>query len=181
MGRVGWGHVTDRAPQSPGSRIVIDEVRPRTLTAAYPAKAVIGESVKVSADIFRDGHDLLAARCRWRPVGDRKWRDTPLTLLTNDRWEGVIEPSAFGMHEFLVEAWTDRVATWVHDVEIKHAAGQEIALELEEGARLLTERAEQLPAADRPLLEQAAATLRDENLSLEQRLAAGVDRTISDA
>ena len=165
----------------PDSRIVIDEVRPRTLTAAYPAKAVIAESVRVSADIFRDGHDLLAARCRWRPVGDKKWRDAPMSLVVNDRWEGILEPSSLGLHEFLVQAWTDRVATWVHDVEIKHGAGQEIGLELEEGARLLVDRAQQLPAADRPLLEDAAATLRNEELSLEDRLAAGVDRTITDA
>ena len=179
--RVGLGHVTGDVSKPPGSRIVIDQVRPRTVTAAYPAKAVIGESVRVSADIFRDGHDLLAARCRWRPAGDRKWRDTPMTLVVNDRWEGVFEPSSLGVHEFQIEAWTDRVATWVHDVEIKHGAGQEIALELEEGARLLTGRAEQLPSADRPLLEEAAATLRDEDLSIEERLAAGVDPTIADA
>jgi starch synthase (maltosyl-transferring) len=173
--------VSGRVPDDLASRIVIDEVRPRTLTAAYPAKAVIGASVQVSADIFRDGHDRLAARCRWRPVGDKKWRDTPLALLVNDRWLGLIEPSSLGLHEFLIEAWTDRVATWVHDVEIKHEAGQDIGLELEEGAQLLTERAEHLPEADRRALEEAAEKLRDANLTLEEKLAAGLDATIAEA
>jgi starch synthase (maltosyl-transferring) len=115
---------------------VIDDVRPRTLTGAFPAKAVIGEGVALSADIFRDGHDILAARCRWRPAGERKWRDAPMAHLGNDRWQAVIEPSGLGLHEFVVEGWTDRVATWQHDVEVKHAAGQDVALELVEG-RLL--------------------------------------------
>ena len=50
--------------------IVIDDARPRTPTGRYPAKAVVGESVRVSADIFKDGHDVLAARVRWRPEDD---------------------------------------------------------------------------------------------------------------
>ncbi|MFN2505195.1 MAG: alpha-1,4-glucan--maltose-1-phosphate maltosyltransferase [Acidimicrobiales bacterium] len=170
--RVGSGHVT--------GRIVIDDVRPRTLTGHYPAKAVIGESVRLSADVFRDGHDLLTARCRWRPLGDRKWRDAPMTLLGNDRWEAVVEPSTLGLHEFLVEAWTDRVATWVHDVEIKHAAGQDVELELEEGARLLGDRSQHLPNVDRTILERAASTLRDTALPVTERLAGGLDTAIAD-
>ena len=51
-------------------RITIDAVRPTTPSGDFPAKAVVGERVPVSADIFRDGHDLLAARVRWRrPAG----------------------------------------------------------------------------------------------------------------
>ncbi len=45
-------------------RIVIDDVRPRTPTGLYPAKAVVGERVTVSAAIFKDGHDILAAQVR---------------------------------------------------------------------------------------------------------------------
>ncbi|HEX6597093.1 MAG TPA: maltotransferase domain-containing protein, partial [Acidimicrobiales bacterium] len=162
-----------------GSRLVIDDVRPRTLTGAFPAKAVIGEGVALSADIFRDGHDILAARCRWRPLGERKWRDAAMTHTGNDRWEAVIEPSHLGMHEFLVEAWTDRVATWQHDVEIKHGAGQDIGLELEEGRLLLAERAKHVPAADRKVLKASAATVGDASLAVEDRMAAGLDPVIA--
>ena len=162
-----------------GSRLVIDDVRPRTLTGAFPAKAVIGEGVTVSADIFRDGHDILAARCRWRPLGERKWRDASMAHAGNDRWEAVIEPSGLGLHEFVVEAWTDRVATWQHDVEVKHDAGQDVALELEEGRLLLGERAAHAPAADRKLLQAAAKKLADERVSVEERIAAGTDAGIA--
>src|SRR5205085_3537928 len=125
-------------------RIVIDNVRPRTPTARYPAKAVVGEAVPVSADVFRDGHDILAAQVRWRAAphgnGNGKWTTAPMRFLVNDRWEAVIEPTTLGRHEFLVEAWTDRYATWRHKIEAKHAAGQDVSLELEEGARLLETR-----------------------------------------
>ena len=47
-------------------RVVIQDVRPRTPTGAFPAKAAVGEPVVVSADVFRDGHDVLGARADWR-------------------------------------------------------------------------------------------------------------------
>src|SRR5579884_1961298 len=119
-------------------KVVIDAVRPST-PAGFPAKAVTGESVRVSADIFRDGHDLLAARVAWRPI-DGEWAHSDLHEDANDRWEGVIRPDQVGPHEVVVEAWTDRYATWRHKVTLKLAAGQDVALELEEGARLLETR-----------------------------------------
>jgi starch synthase (maltosyl-transferring) len=112
-------------------RIVLDDPRPRT-PGGHPAKAVIGESVHVSADVFRDGHDLLAARVQWRPVGESKWREAPMEHLGNDRWEAVIEPAALGLHELVVEAWTDRLATLAHDIEVKQAAGEPVDVERQE-------------------------------------------------
>ena len=129
-------------------------VRPRTTTGRYPAKAVIGHPTTVSADIFRDGHDILAARVRWRPKGESKWRPAPMAEVNNDLWTGTIEPTDLGLHQFVVEAWTDRFATWAHDVTVKHAAGQDVELELEEGALILQSRRPQLhskrPSPRRP-------------------------------
>ena len=112
-------------------RIIIDDPRPRT-PGRHPAKAVIGEAVHVSADIFRDGHDLLAASVQWRPAGESKWRQAPMAELTNDRWDAVIEPAALGLHELVIEAWTDRLATLAHDIEVKRAAGEPVDVEQQE-------------------------------------------------
>ncbi|MBA3266824.1 MAG: DUF3416 domain-containing protein, partial [Acidimicrobiia bacterium] len=142
-------------------RIVVDDLRPRTPGSAHPAKSVVGTAVRVSADIFRDGHAILAARARWRTETEGKWRHAPMVDLGNDRWEAVIEPTALGLHTFVVEAWTDLFATWSRDVTLKHDAGQDIALELEEGAHILSERAAEVDAAGRKLLKAAATALRD--------------------
>jgi starch synthase (maltosyl-transferring) len=112
-------------------RIVIDEPRPRT-PGGHPAKAVIGETVRISADIYRDGHDILAARVHWRPTGESKWREAPMEHLGNDRWEAVVEPASLGLHEYALEAWTDRLATLAHDIEVKEAAGEPVDVELQE-------------------------------------------------
>ncbi|HEX2024444.1 MAG TPA: alpha-1,4-glucan--maltose-1-phosphate maltosyltransferase [Acidimicrobiales bacterium] len=162
-------------------RIVIDDLRPRTPSGEHPAKAVIGEAVRVSADVFRDGHVVLAGRVRWRPQDDAKWSDAPMRHLGNDRWEAVVEPAALGMHVFAVEAWTDRYATWAHETEVKHGAGQDVAVECEDGARLLESRAPKVAKGDRALLADAAARLRDASLPVADRLAAGLDPAVAAA
>ena len=161
-------------------RIVIDDVRPRTPTGTFPAKAVVGEVVRITADVFKDGHDVLGARVVWRPVDKPTWADAPLRHVENDRWEGVIEPTTLGDHEFAVEAWTAAYATWRHKATTKVDAGQDVAVELEEGARLF-ERA--VPAAgnsEAQALREAAAHLRDEGLAPRARMARALDADVAE-
>ena len=117
-------------------RIVIDDVRPRTPTGRYPAKASVGERVRVSADVFRDGHDILGARVRWRPVTAPDWQAEEMRHLGNDRWEAQVVPEQVGMHEVVVEAWTDREATLRSHLDTKLAAGQDVSVEEAELAEL---------------------------------------------
>src|SRR5205807_7625480 len=144
--------------------------------------------VRVCADVFRDGHDILAARVRWRAlaVDNGKWREVPMHHVDpgNDRWEAVIEPTSLGLHELVVEGWTDRYATWRHDVEVKRQAGQDVDVELEEGALLLEQMADELsargmarelPAAEHPALVDAAAALRDADSPMGRRLTPAFD------
>ncbi len=152
--------------------IVIDDVHPRTPTG-YPAKAVGGEHLPVSAVLIADGHDVLGARARWRRVGDDAWDSAPMTLEVNDRWTASISLSAVGEHELVIDAWTDRYATWRHEIELKVAAGLDVELELEEGARLLEDLADKLPDGDGPDRLRAAATaVRRTSCSLDVRLDA---------
>ncbi len=155
-------------------RLVIDDVRPRTPNG-YPPKAVVGERVPVSADIFRDGHDILGARVRSRPAGAPEWSSAPLVHVGNDCWEGTVEATVVGSHELVIEAWTDRFATWRHDVEIKVGAGQDVLTELEEGARLIEALLDRAEAQARPRQGAAVAGRRDPAASVDDRLNAGLD------
>ncbi|MEY2464271.1 MAG: hypothetical protein QOH64_2409 [Acidimicrobiaceae bacterium] len=156
-------------------RLIIDDVRPRT-PGGYPAKALVGGVVTVKADIFREGHDLLAARARWRPTGGT-WATEPMALDVNDRWEAELTPTQVGRHEFQVEAWTDHFATWRHDVELKAGADphDSLATEIEEGALLIGRLAKRAPKEARPVLLAAVAGLRDGARSRDERLNAGLD------
>ena len=164
------------------ARIVIDDVRPRTPSSDFPAKAAVGEAVTVSADIFADGHDLLAARVRTRRSGSRSW-GTPvaMTSIGNDRWEAVVGFEEVGPHQVVVEAWRDRFATWRRDMAAKAGAGQDVTTELEEGARLLDSLEALVPELRRALVADAAAALRRSSCSIEIRLNAGLDDAVAAA
>jgi starch synthase (maltosyl-transferring) len=164
----------------PLPRIVIDDVRPRTPTGSFPAKAVVGEAVRVSADLFKDGHDAIGGRVVWHHVDKPSWEEAPLRHLGNDRWEAVIEPSALGAHEFAIEAWTAAYETWHHKVTVKVDAGQDVAVELEEGARLLERAAKAVGDGEAQVLTDASVRLRDQSVPVRERLAPALEPELAE-
>jgi starch synthase (maltosyl-transferring) len=166
-------------------RITIADLRPST-PAGLPAKGTVGEAIPVSATIFRDGHDLLTARARWRSGGSGggsrvTWETAALTPVGNDGWTGSFAPSEVGPHELTIEAWTDRYGTWAHDVRIKHEAGDDIELELEEGARILETLEPRAPAGAQAVIRSAIEGLRRTACAVDVRLEAGLDPPVLDA
>ena len=158
--------------------IVIDDVRPRT-PAGFPAKGVVGQVLPVSAVLIADGHDRRGARVRWRAAGTRAWTTAPLVERDDGRWYGEVTPNAIGAHQLVVEAWTDRYATWRHEIEVKVAVGQDVSLELEEGGLLLDELAQRCKGADRERLLVAAQGVRRRACSLDVRLDAACDDAVA--
>src|SRR5205807_100064 len=67
-------------------RVVIEGVAPEIDGGAFPAKRAAGEDVVVEADVFCDGHDVLACELRFRRADDRAWQDATMELVENDRW-----------------------------------------------------------------------------------------------
>ena len=63
-------------------RIVIQYAEPTVDAGRYPAKRVVGDTVHVTADVFRDGHEILRAVVRYRGPGSRRWVESvPRQLL----------------------------------------------------------------------------------------------------
>ena len=126
------------------STVVIENVSPLDEGGRYPLKRVTGESLVLEADIYKDGHDIVTARLKWRPVGTLEWHHAPMVPIPNgnDRWRG--ECAFFGnmRYEFTLEAWSDAFRTWQHEFELKFEAGlQELRSEILEGALLLEQAA----------------------------------------
>ncbi|YBV95188.1 alpha-1,4-glucan--maltose-1-phosphate maltosyltransferase [Phyllobacteriaceae bacterium JZ32] len=119
------------------SRVAIEAVEPAIDGGRFAAKAVVGMPFRVEADIFCDGHDVIAAALLHRRRGEQQWRETPMRPLVNDRWRATITFSEAGHHEFSIAAWRDLFASWRAEVAKKHGAGQNISLELEEGKHLV--------------------------------------------
>ena len=116
------------------TRIAIEAVHPG---GAFAAKTVVGRDIAISADVFGDGHDVLAADLLWQPVDASEWQRIPMRKLPNDRWEGTVRPDRIGVFRYAVEGWWDQWGTFIHDLRAKVAAGQDVSLEIQEGRQLL--------------------------------------------
>ena len=117
--------------------IQIEDVFPAVDAGRFAVKRIVGERIDVWADIFRSGHDILAAALVWRHEASREWRREPMRHVINDRWTASFTPKQIGHHVYAIEAWTDAFATWRHGLELKQAAGQDVALDAIEGAAML--------------------------------------------
>jgi starch synthase (maltosyl-transferring) len=121
-------------------RIAIERISPSVDGGRFVAKRCVGDRLAVEADIFGEGHDLLAARLQWRMAGEEDWLEVPLRLVVNDRWLAELALNRLGRYEYRIEAWPDVFGAYRDEISKKNSAGQDLALELREG-RLLLEAA----------------------------------------
>jgi len=138
--------------------ITIEGVSPEIDGGRWPIKRVVGDTVEVAADIFKEGHDLLAARILYRAPGDTEWRREPMSLVQNDRWVGHLEVARNGRYRYTVEAFTDVFGSWRLDVGKRLAAGQDVASQLLEGRQLVEDAVQRAPRKDRAALRTALAS-----------------------
>jgi starch synthase (maltosyl-transferring) len=154
---------TELAPR----RIVIQYPTPSVDAGRYPAKRCVGDRVDVSADVFRDGHELIRAVVLYRGPGDSDWQEVELRRidahLGGVRWAASFELRRPGRWQYTVQAWTDVFGTWRDELRRKVAADQaDLDGEISEGLVLLGAAAEQTrSAATRALIEYARRQLED--------------------
>ncbi|GHD12821.1 alpha-1,4-glucan--maltose-1-phosphate maltosyltransferase [Zhihengliuella salsuginis] len=186
-----------RSTETRYGRIPVSDVQPVVEGGAFPAKAVVGQDVRVSATAFREGHDSVGATAvLYAPDGSisQAAQMTP-GAPGSDAWHGLLRPESTGTWSFAVEAWDDPYGTWHHAAAVKIAAGVEAELMLAEGAKLFAEAAAALrsgderPAADElaspdavrgdaDLYEAVARILADTTLVVGERLEAAESPTL---
>jgi starch synthase (maltosyl-transferring) len=141
--------------------VVIENVSPELDGGRYPVKREVGATLIVEADLFKEGHDILAGRICYRAPGDESWRTAPLAFHDNDRWRGSFDLTDLGLYTYTVEAFPDLYRSWASDTRKKADAGQDVASELLEGAALLRRLAQFATEGERTTLIEAAATVGD--------------------
>ena len=52
------------------SGILIENVQPLVDGGRYPLKREVGDRIDITADIFREGHELMSAVIQYRQRGD---------------------------------------------------------------------------------------------------------------
>jgi starch synthase (maltosyl-transferring) len=176
-------------------RVVIEDVNPQIDAGRYPVRRISGDEVNVTAAIFADGKDELAARLMYRHSSDSRWRIVPLIAAGNDLWSGAFPVDKLGAWRFTIQGWVDHFATWAKDLKKRIAAqsapvstdatsttklkpeagieidsnpvAQDVALALRTGARLVHEAALRARRNDAKRLREIAENF--EKLAEENR------------
>jgi starch synthase (maltosyl-transferring) len=141
-------------------RVVIEHVEPEVEGGRFPIKRTVGEEVRVRADIYADGHDLLGAMLLYRAVGDGTWAEVPMRVVNNDRWEASFRVKTLGRYAYTIVAWVDAFRTWSADLRKRAGAGQEIAVDVLIGAEIVRAAAGRASGRDAKKLTEAAAQLK---------------------
>jgi starch synthase (maltosyl-transferring) len=176
------------------ARIIIEGVQPQLDGGRYPIKRLVGATLEVQADIFRDGHDLLVAVLKYRPQQQVEWSETPMRCVNPglDLWVGSFLLNEVAAYTYTIEAWVDVFASWRVELKKKADAAQDVASELLEGARLIRSTAQRLadepassPAASKPAefltraaerISKAGSQTEAVSLALDEELAAVMSR-----
>ncbi|HAT6523022.1 maltotransferase domain-containing protein [Corynebacterium striatum] len=156
------------------TRLAIDDVRP-SLSGSVPSKAVVDEVIPVTALVWREGHDAVAATLSvWNsdsPAVSSVTMD--FDSVNPDRVHGVFTPATPGRWFFRVDAWSDPMATWRNAITKKMEAGQsaqELSNDLLHGTELFERASLQSPTDKAALLIDAARALSDESLDPTERV-----------
>ncbi|MFE2712382.1 alpha-1,4-glucan--maltose-1-phosphate maltosyltransferase [Streptomyces mirabilis] len=163
--------------RDPIGRIPIVDVQPVVECGRRPAKAVVGETFEVTATVFGEGRDVLGAEVVLCDQSGRPGPRAPMRELapSTDRWAAEVTPESVGHWTYLVEAWSDPVASWRHTAAIKVPAGIDAGLVLEEGAALYERAAAAVPdPTGQAVVRAAAHALRDDSWRPTARLAAAL-------
>jgi len=147
-------------------RVIIEAVAPQVDCGRYPIKRVVGEKVVVYADIYKEGHDKLAARIKYRRQGAGQWQTAPMAFQDNDRWRGEFTVTELGRWEYTVEGYAERYLSWVDEISKKNLPGADLTSELLEGVAILKTSAGLAAGEDQARMEGIIA-------ALEAALAAG--------
>jgi starch synthase (maltosyl-transferring) len=164
-----------RRTQAPPSRIRIQLARPSIEEGRWPVKRTVGDTVAVSADIFRDGHEVLRAVVRHRGPGARRWSEEPLHAVdahhNGVRWAGEFRiGDRPGRTQWTIQAWVDVFAGWRDEIARKLQGGQiDLSGEASEGAVLLRDAAAHATGEEQSVLQAAAAAL-DQGEPIQQAL-----------
>ena len=118
-------------------RVIIENVEPQIDGGLFPVKRTIGETVRVTADIYAEGHENLSAYLFYRTVGSPQWNELIMRHYDNDRWEGhfIVEKSEG--YEFTIKAWVNRFKTCQIFLKKKVEAQEDVKVDLQIGITIL--------------------------------------------
>jgi starch synthase (maltosyl-transferring) len=163
-------------------RIIIEHVTPQVDNGEYPVKRVVGDRVRVEADIFCDGHDSLSAEVLYKFSTGKNWQRIPMHPGINDRWEGSFRVTRIGIYFFRIHGWVDHFKSWHQLVLKKIETGTDYALELMTGAELIKEclKNQEVTEKDQKKLNEVLKQFTSTTGNEEEKIASIIDNALYD-
>jgi starch synthase (maltosyl-transferring) len=165
------------------TRVVIENVTPQVDGGRFPVKRTVGDELVVEADAFADGHDEIRVFLRWSYGDSGEWQERAMEPLGNDRWRASFALEKMGRYRYTIAGAIDRFGTWRHDLAKRLDAGQDVAVDLLIGARLVgaaVMRAEDRSETDAATLRQAASRLGDDGVAIAGRGGLALDEGLAE-
>ncbi len=153
-------------------RAMIERVWPEIDAGLYPIKRTVGETVRVEADIFGDGHDQISSVLLYRHASSGSWYETLMQPLGNDRWVGEFQVTEMGRYQYTLKAWVDHFKSWQRDLRKRVDAGQDISVDLIIGANLVEESSQVATGDVASKLKSSADLIRNRgDLAVQEALS----------
>ena len=153
-------------------RVMIEGVKPQVDGGRFAAKRVLGDIVRVEADIFTDGHDSVAAVLLYRMPSSSTWQEVRMEALVNDRWFAEFKATEIGRGSFTIHAWVDHFETWRRDLLKRIKADGDTPVDYLIGADLIEAASTRALGDDAQWLMAQAKALRSESEIQDKRAAA---------
>ncbi len=159
-------------------RAVIENISPNVDGGRFPVKRIVGDVMRVEADCFADGHDVVACDVLWRKTGAADWSSKAMKALGNDRWRAEFALDAIGSWQYTVRARVDSFLSWHHDFA-RRIEAEDVRLAAQSGAALIEQAAQRAGlGSDQKLLMTWSLELKEAALAnepLEVLKALGLD------
>src|SRR4051794_21845878 len=81
---------------APPASVLILDIWPNVDCGRFGIKRELGDIVQIWADIFKDGHDKIAAQIRFWQADGENAGSAEMGFVDNDRWSGTFRPDAIG-------------------------------------------------------------------------------------
>jgi starch synthase (maltosyl-transferring) len=141
-------------PSNALATTVIQRVEPEIDGGRFAVKREVGDRLDVSADIFKEGHDVLLAVVRYRPVNESAWREVPMRHVDNDRWAGWFDLTENTRYRYTIAAWASTFESWRQELQKKRGAQPDLGSELSEGEGLVQAAARRADAEGKARLNE---------------------------
>ena len=146
------------------TRIIIENVKPQLDGGAFYIKRIVNQNVLVSANIFSDGHDVIACCVKFKHDLEKKWSEVRMSPTENDEWSVDFKVTKQGVYYYFIEGWVDYALNWQHGTERKIKDNQHVKSELLEGAEYCLAILKEVSKEEKVYLNEVIKSFQDEKL-----------------